>query len=60
MLGRWGFARYGLGPPGESRDRDEAVTLLVSVNMGNALVSLHWKHVCYMLGVFRFFSLYWN
>lgn len=60
MLGKWGFARDSLGHPGESRDHDEEVTSLVRVNVGNALVSLRCKHVYYMLGLFRFFSLYWN
>lgn len=34
------------------------VTLLVCVNMGNALlVSWHGKHACYVLDLLRFFSL---
>lgn len=61
MLGKWSFAWRSLWLAGEPRDYKEEVTLLVCVNMGNALlVSLLWKHVYCMLDLLRFFSLYWH
>lgn len=45
----------------EWRGYKEEVTCLECVDMGNALlVSPHWKHIYYMLDLFRFFCLCWS